>query len=182
MILHGCIKEYWMIDRRPGFLAVVWFGSSPTLSSPPPVSKNNRRHTGRLRKRDNFLTGEGERGGGCRGAESCDRKKAWSSKNHSILSGLHNLFYAKNGLIWRYQNGANNMLGNHLLFCSLWSFYPFCERGELSIIRYNDLSITSSHYPPQFFCPPPTPFRAFLIYRKQCICSLFTSLSLLRYW
>ncbi len=29
------VREYWMIYRGPGFLAVVWFGSSPT-SSPPP--------------------------------------------------------------------------------------------------------------------------------------------------
>ncbi len=29
-------REYWMLHRGPGFLAVVWFGSSPP--SPPPVS------------------------------------------------------------------------------------------------------------------------------------------------
>jgi hypothetical protein len=42
---------------------------------PPPslVRKLNRRHTGRLRKRDDLLTGERRRGGG--GAESCERKK-----------------------------------------------------------------------------------------------------------
>ncbi len=38
----------------------------------------------RLRKRDNFLTGE--EGGGGRGVKSYDRKKAWASLNHSILS------------------------------------------------------------------------------------------------
>ncbi len=27
-------REYWMIYRGPGFLAVVWFGSSPTCVSP----------------------------------------------------------------------------------------------------------------------------------------------------
>jgi hypothetical protein len=31
----GFPREYWMIHRGPGFLAVVWFGSSP---SPPPSS------------------------------------------------------------------------------------------------------------------------------------------------
>jgi hypothetical protein len=44
------------------------------------------RHTGRLRKRDNLLTGQGEGSG--RGAESYDGKKSWSSINHSILSAL----------------------------------------------------------------------------------------------
>ncbi len=39
----------------PGFLTVVWFGSCPT-PSPSPVSKLNRPHTGRMRKRDNLLT------------------------------------------------------------------------------------------------------------------------------
>jgi hypothetical protein len=42
-----------------------------------------QRHTGRLRKTGNLLTGEEGRG---RGAESYDRKKAWPSLNHSILS------------------------------------------------------------------------------------------------
>jgi hypothetical protein len=52
-----------MIYRGPGLLAVVWFGSLPTLSPPYPVSRlDRRRHTGRLRKRDNLLTGEGEGG------------------------------------------------------------------------------------------------------------------------
>jgi hypothetical protein len=31
-------REYWMIYRRPGFLAVVWFDSSHPLL-PSPVSK-----------------------------------------------------------------------------------------------------------------------------------------------
>ncbi len=35
--------------REPGFLAFVRFGSSP-------VSKFDRRHTGRLKKRNKFLT------------------------------------------------------------------------------------------------------------------------------
>jgi hypothetical protein len=48
-------SEYYMIYRGPVFLAVVLFGSSPTL----PVSKLDCRHTGRLRKRDKLLTGEG---------------------------------------------------------------------------------------------------------------------------
>ncbi len=45
-----------MIYRGPDFLTVVWFGSSPTLSPPPSL---DWRHTGRLRKRDNLLTGAG---------------------------------------------------------------------------------------------------------------------------
>jgi hypothetical protein len=50
----GKDREYWTIYRGPGFLAVVWFGSSPALC---PLS---RQHTGRLRKRDKLLMGEGE--------------------------------------------------------------------------------------------------------------------------
>jgi len=55
-----------MIYRGPGFLAVVWFGSLPTPFSHPLslVSKLDWRNTGRLRKRDTLLTGEG---GGYRG-------------------------------------------------------------------------------------------------------------------
>jgi hypothetical protein len=74
-----------MIYRGPGILAVVRLGSSPTPS--PPASQLDCRHTGRLRNRDNLLTG-----GGGRGAESYDRKKAWSSINHSILYALYQRF------------------------------------------------------------------------------------------
>ncbi len=68
-----------VIYRAPGFLAVVWFGSSPTPST--------------VRKLSLFLShpacGAGEltderRGGG--GAKSSDRENAWPSINHSILS------------------------------------------------------------------------------------------------
>jgi hypothetical protein len=51
-------------------------------SLPFSQSKLDRRHTGRLRKRDNKLTGDG--GGG--GDKSYVAEKAWSSINHSILS------------------------------------------------------------------------------------------------
>ncbi len=59
-VLHKYVflppREYWMIYRGPGFRAVVWFGSSPS----PRYSKLGRRHIGKLSKRDNLLTGEGE--------------------------------------------------------------------------------------------------------------------------
>ncbi len=48
-----------------------------------PVSKLDRRHTGRLRKRDNFLTGEWGTGGG---AKSYEGEKAWSSINICWIS------------------------------------------------------------------------------------------------
>jgi hypothetical protein len=45
-----------MIYRGPDFLAVEKFARPPL--PPSPVSKLNRRHTGRLRKRDKLPTGE----------------------------------------------------------------------------------------------------------------------------
>ncbi len=69
-----------MIYRGPGFLAVVWFGSSP---SPFPVCQFDWRHTGRLRKRENFLTRVGEGWG-----EEPNSEKAWFSVNGSVLSGI----------------------------------------------------------------------------------------------
>ncbi len=74
-------KEYWMIYRGPGFLSVVWFGSSPHPLNPPPtspVSKLDWRHTGRLKKERQLADGWG----GGWGAESYHSKKAWSSLNH----------------------------------------------------------------------------------------------------
>ncbi len=78
-------REYCPIYRGPGFL--VRFGSAPTPPPPPPppvpVSKLSRRHIGRLRKRGN---GRGGKEDG-RGFEAYDRKKAWPSINHQMLSG-----------------------------------------------------------------------------------------------
>ncbi len=64
MINDVCVlvREYWIIYRGPGFLAFLWFGSSPTPS--PPVSKFDRRHTGRFSNKDKLLTGRGEGWGG----------------------------------------------------------------------------------------------------------------------
>ncbi len=77
-------REDWMIYRGPGFLAAVWFGSSPTPYLPPStVSKLDRRHTGRLRKRDNLLGGGGggKKGFG-RGAESYESLVLYKSFNN----------------------------------------------------------------------------------------------------
>ncbi len=97
----GRDRELWEADNEGGkaegiecfvegqaFSQSYCFGSV-TLSSPLPVSKLiDRRHKERLGKRDNLLTGEvGEEGG--RGAKSHDRKKAWTSVNHSILNGTY---------------------------------------------------------------------------------------------
>jgi hypothetical protein len=79
MLCHP--REYWILYRGPGFLASVWLGSTPTPSPRYPVRELDRRHAGRLGKRDNLLTVEGEE----EWATSLF-KKAWSSKNHSILS------------------------------------------------------------------------------------------------
>jgi hypothetical protein len=39
---------------------MIWLLPQPAPPSPSPGSKLDRRHTGRLRKRDNLQTGEGE--------------------------------------------------------------------------------------------------------------------------
>jgi hypothetical protein len=61
------------------------------LAPPPPpplspVSKLDRRHTGRLKKRDKLLREEGV--GEEPNHKSYDGEKAWFSINPSILSGL----------------------------------------------------------------------------------------------
>ncbi len=73
-------RESWMIYRGPSFLAaVIWFGSYATTSH---LSKFGRRQTGRLRKRNKLLNGEGGKKWGRSG------ENAWSSINHSTLSDL----------------------------------------------------------------------------------------------
>ncbi len=72
-----------MIYRGPGFShrRMIW------LPPPFPVSNSmlDRRHTVRLRKRVNLLTGVGGEGG--RGAKSDNGEEAWSLMHHSKLPG-----------------------------------------------------------------------------------------------
>ncbi len=72
--------EDWIIYRGPGFLPVVWFGSTLT---PSPLSPQ-KAHTGRLRKRGKLLTGEGVRGWAW-SRIIYGRKKEWPSINYSTL-------------------------------------------------------------------------------------------------
>ncbi len=77
--------EYWMIYRRPGFLAIVCFGSSH--APPSPISKLSLFLNPTVCRRSSTLSGEGGRREGEGGAKSYDGEKAWSSVTHSILSG-----------------------------------------------------------------------------------------------
>ncbi len=88
---HQLESSKWSID-----IHIQAFSRSYDLAprQPSRVIKHDRRYTGRQRKRDSLLMGEEGWGGG-RGAESYDQKKAWSSINHSILSG-HSLWL----MIW----------------------------------------------------------------------------------
>jgi hypothetical protein len=99
----------WLLSIKGAFFAVDWAlhrvlnNSQSTMLSrgrmiwllghplhPSLVSKLGQRHTGKLRKRDNLLTGEEGGEGVGRGAESSDRKKGWSSINPALLSGPQN--------------------------------------------------------------------------------------------
>jgi hypothetical protein len=68
---------------------------------PSPVSKLDRRRTGKLKMKDNLLAGEGVGGGG--GAKSYNHKKVWSSLNHSILSATYCLGL---GCAWSCQQSS----------------------------------------------------------------------------
>ncbi len=84
--IYNCVyrSEYWMIYRRPGFLAIVWFGSSPI---PFPLSRQqvvSLSHTSCASSVHRAFWREG--GGGV--VKSYDKEKAWSSINYSILPGV----------------------------------------------------------------------------------------------
>ncbi len=76
-------REYWMIYRGPGFLAVVFFCSMPMHPSPPLPSVNLTGDTQEdwERKTTCWAGVEG-------GAKSSERKKAWSSINRSKISDI----------------------------------------------------------------------------------------------
>jgi hypothetical protein len=100
--LYVYSREYWRICRGPGFLAFVWFGSSlnplpplPSVSSTEGTEEDWERETARRR----------ERGMGWGRSQSFDGKKAWSSINHSIFSGLKAYFWRMSQLFcWPINN------------------------------------------------------------------------------
>ncbi len=81
------IREYWMIYRGPGLLAVEWFGSSFTPLPPLPSVSSTVAHT--KAKKERQLARRERGGGGGGGANSYDRKKAWSSIIHSVIYESH---------------------------------------------------------------------------------------------
>ncbi len=76
-------REYWIIYRGPGFLAVVWLAPPP----PPLTSISSTGDTYRKTERERQLFDRRVGGGGV-GAKSYDSKNAWSSINHKILFGI----------------------------------------------------------------------------------------------
>jgi hypothetical protein len=64
---------------------MIWLLAHPTTPHPSAVSKLYLTHE--KTEKDRHISGWKEGGGGAgKGAESYDRKKAWSSVKHSILS------------------------------------------------------------------------------------------------
>ncbi len=75
--------EYWTIYRWPGFLAVVWFGSTPTPS--PLLSASSTGDTQETEKERQFADGRFGKGMGVEPKHTTARKH-WPSINHSIFS------------------------------------------------------------------------------------------------
>jgi hypothetical protein len=101
---------------------------------PSRVIKHDRRYTGRQRKRDNLQMGKEGWGGG-RGAESYDQKKAWSSINHSILSG-HSLWLR----IWFPRVWSQAFTTENYRFskynCTVYNNYLF-SRNCFTYVQYD---------------------------------------------
>ncbi len=95
-------KEYWVIYRGPGFLAVVIWQLPHPLS---PLKVSSTGDTGRLRKGDNLQLADGS-GGEMVGVgdKFYDGDKAWSSINHLILS-VHGVYNAQKAyLLFKFQS------------------------------------------------------------------------------
>ncbi len=96
-----------MIYRGPGFLRSYVSAPRPPLP-PSPVSKLPLFLSPPVCCRSSLLKGEG--GGGGRGAEAYDRKKALPSINHSILAAPLN---------WHLSSCMKQI--NHILFVTEYS-------------------------------------------------------------
>jgi hypothetical protein len=75
-----------MLYRGPGFLAAVYFGSTPT--PPPRLSRQKDRPATHRKTEKERQVGDGRWEGDGRGAESYDRKKALSMVFYKPLNTL----------------------------------------------------------------------------------------------
>ncbi len=94
-MLYSTVSSESTLESIKGFLEdqaiSPLFDLAPHPSPRPrfPVSKLDRRNTGRYEKERQLADGRLGAGGGGGGARSYADEKAWSSVNHSILSGPH---------------------------------------------------------------------------------------------
>ncbi len=91
--------------------------------TPSPVSKLDRRHTGRLRNRDNMLTSDGGEGGGGQWAESYEHKKTFSSMNHSILSAYAVQESGMSPSLRNWASGIQNDETEYICICTIVHIY-----------------------------------------------------------
>jgi hypothetical protein len=86
-VRYGVTREYWMFYSGQGFVAVIWFGSSLT---PPLLSASCPSFSVFLCVAIRAYWRERWRGGaGAEWENHGTARKAWSSINHSILSGCN---------------------------------------------------------------------------------------------
>ncbi len=102
--------------RGPGFLAVVWFGSSPILSPPSPVRKLSFLLSLPVWRRSSLSCRERETWGGG-GVKLYNREKAWSSISHSTVYSLTS-HQAKS------HNTKLLKMATLLLYCCLTNWFP----------------------------------------------------------
>ncbi len=116
--LWGITRKYWMNYRLPGFLAVVWFGSSPhpvPLFHQQVVSLSQSSCVSPVELTDG--RGRGMVGGW---AKSYDGEKAWSSINQLILSGDTYWGNEVGGLRWRHSQVLRHLEQENNIFKGSW--------------------------------------------------------------
>ncbi len=90
MLILLNLREFWIIHRGPGFLAVVCFGPSPT---PSPLSRQEVRPAKhrRTEKERQLADGRGGRRGVRRSKIKKTSEKVWYSIKRSRLSALYDV-------------------------------------------------------------------------------------------
>ncbi len=129
------VREYWMIYRGPGLLALVWFGSTPT-HFPPLLSATCLSFSVFLCVGSRAYWGRWGGGGG-HGAESYDRKKAWTSINHSCLQAWQMHIKLQGPNSWtksRQKSSEFSYLIFAVTYTALpWNFYFFKLTQPLTV-------------------------------------------------
>ncbi len=158
------VKEYWMIYRGPGFYA-------PPPPTPPSshLSKLDWPHTGRLKKRDNLLTGErGKEWGRSQIIRERENLALYKSFNTSWLKAFHDKqhqFRHEKNIFFLFLGENCTYVKYVCIYVREYKMFLKCSNRVSYFRAYHPFPFSATmNTPPPLFLAPKCPWRKIIIH------------------